>query len=145
MRPRIFITQPVADSAIERLRRVASVKVNPDSSRVIAKQALIAAVRRCDILFSLLHDTIDRQVIAANPKLRMIASQTITPDHIDVAAATKQKIPVTGVPPIVAEAAADLTFGLMLMVARRMVEADRLVHKGRFPCWGLPSTARPSD
>jgi glyoxylate reductase len=133
MRPRIFITQPVAGSAIERLRRIATVKVNPDSSHIITKQALMAAVRRCDILFALLHDQIDRQVIAANPKLRMIASQSITPENIDVAAATKRKIPVTVVPPIVAEAAADLTFGLMLMVARRMVEADRLVHKGRFP------------
>ena len=80
MRPRIFITQPVAGSAIERLRRVASVKVNPDSSRIITKQALITAIRRCDILFALLHDQIDRQVIAANPKLRMIASQSITPE-----------------------------------------------------------------
>ena len=133
MRPRVFITQPVADSAIERLRKIGSVKVNRDSSRIITKQALIAAIRRCDILFSLLHDEVDRQVIAANPKLRLIASQSITPDNIDVATATKRKIPVTVVPPIVAEAAADLTFGLMLMVARRMVEADRLVHKGRFP------------
>ena len=133
MRPRIFITQPVAPSAIERLRRVASVKVNSDSGRIIPKKALIAAVRRCDILFSLLHDGIDRQVIAANPKLRLIASQSITPDNIDVAAATERKIPVTVVPPVVAEAAADLTWGLMLMLARRMVEADRLVHKGRFP------------
>jgi len=133
MRPRIFITQPVAGSAIERLRRVASVKINSDSSRIITKQALIVAVRRCDVLFALLHDQIDRQVIAANPKLRMIATQSITPENIDVAAATKRKIPVTVVPPIVAEAAADLTFGLMLMAARRMVEADRLVHKGRFP------------
>src|SRR5262249_44385848 len=133
MRPRIFITQPVAGSAIERLRRIASVKINSDSSRIITKQALIVAVRRCDVLFALLHDQIDRQVIAANPKLRMIATQSITPENIDVAAATKRKIPVTVVPPIVAEAAADLTFGLMLMAARRMVEADRLVHKGRFP------------
>jgi glyoxylate reductase len=133
MRPRIFVTQPVAGSALARLREVATVKVNPDASRIIAKRALIAAVRRCDILFSLLHDGIDRDVIAANPKLRLLASQSITPDNIDVAAATERKIPVTVVPPIVAEATADLTFGLMLMVARRMVEADRLVHKGRFP------------
>jgi glyoxylate reductase len=33
----------------------------------------------------------------------------------------------------VAEATADVNFGLMLMVARRLVEGDRLVHKGRFP------------
>jgi glyoxylate reductase len=133
MRPRIFVTQPVAKSAIDRLRHVASVKVNPDSSRIIPKKLLLAAVRKSDILFSLLHDRIDRDVIAANPKLRAIASQSITPDNIDVAEATRRRIPVTVVPPIVAEATADINFGLMLMVARRMVEGDRLVHKGRFP------------
>src|SRR5262249_34571427 len=133
MRPRIFITQPVARSAIERLRQVASVKVNPDSSRIIPKKTLVAAVRKSDILFSLLHDRIDRDVIAANPKLRAVASQSITPDNIDVTEATRRKIPVTVVPPIVAEATADINFGLMLMVARRMVEGDRLVHKRRFP------------
>ena len=132
-RPRIFVTQPVATSAIARLRKVATVKINPESSRIISKRALVAAVRNSDILFSLLHDRIDRDVIAANPALRAIASQSITPDNIDVAEATRRKIPVTVVPAIVAEATADINFGLMLMVARRMVEGDRMVHKGRFP------------
>jgi glyoxylate reductase len=133
MRPRIFVTQPVAKSAIDRLRAVATVKVNPDASRVLAKRALIAAVRRCDILFCLLHDRIDRAVIAANPELRAIAAQSISPSNIDVAAATARRIPVTVVPPITTEATADLTFGLMLAVARRMVEGDRLVRAGKFP------------
>jgi glyoxylate reductase len=133
MRPKIFITQPVAESALTRLRGVADVKVNPVSIRPIPKKALIAALRKHDILFSLLHDVVDRAVIAANPKLRMIASQSITPDNIDLAAATARKIPVTVVPPIVAEATADINFGLMLTVARRMLEGDRLVRRGKFP------------
>ena len=133
MRPRVFVTQPVARSALDRLRKVAAVTVNPDASRIIGRRALLAAVRRCDILFSLLHDRIDREVIAANPELRAIASQSITPDNIDVAEATRRRIPVTVVPPIVAEATADVNFALMLMVARRLVEGDRLVHKRRFP------------
>ena len=41
-RPRIFVTQPVAESALARLRAVASVKVNPDDSRIIPRTALIA-------------------------------------------------------------------------------------------------------
>jgi glyoxylate reductase len=132
-RPRIFITQPVARSAIDRLREVATVRINPDSSRIIPKRSLIAAVRKCDILFSLLHDRIDRDVIAANPKLRAVTSQSITPDNIDVAEATRRKIPVTVTPPIVAEATADINFGLMLMVARRMGEGERLIRKRLFP------------
>jgi glyoxylate reductase len=127
------VTQPVVDSAIDRLRQVADVEVNPDSSRIIAHEALIAAVGKCDILFSLLHDRVDRDVIAANPRLRAIASQSITPDNIDVPEATRRSIPVTVVPPIVAEATADIAFGLMLMAARRMLEGDRLVRAGCFP------------
>ena len=90
-------------------------------------------MKKADILFCLLHDKIDRAVIAANPKLRHVAAQSISPSNIDVAAATKRGIPVTVVPPVTTEATADLTFGLMLAVARRMVEGDRLVRAGKFP------------
>jgi glyoxylate reductase len=132
-RPRIFVTQPIADSATKRLRALGRVKVFPDDSRIIPKARLIAAVKQCDILFCLLHDRIDRDVVAANPKLRHIAAQSITPSNIDVAEATARRIPVTVVPPVTTEATADLTLGLMLAVARRMVEADHIVRAGKFP------------
>jgi glyoxylate reductase len=132
-KPRIFVTQPIAESALKRLRALANVKVFPDHSRIIPHRALVAAVRKADILFCLLHDKIDRAVIAANPKLRHIAAQSITPSNIDVAEATARRIPVTVVPPVTTEATADLTFGLMLAVARRMLEGDRLVRTGKFP------------
>jgi glyoxylate reductase len=132
-RPRVFVTQPVAKTALARLRQVARVTVNPDASRILPRRALIAAVRRCDILFCLLHDRIDAGVIAANPKLRMIAAQSITPSHIDVAAATARRIPVTVVPVLTTDTTADLAFGLMLAAARRMIEGDRLVRAGKFP------------
>ena len=132
-RPRVFVSQPIAPSALDRLRTIADVKINTDSSKIIAKSKLIAAVKKCDILFSLLHDKIDRAVLAANPKLRAIASMSITPDNIDLAEATKRGIVVTVVPPIVAESVADLHIGLMIAVSRRMVEGDRSVRASRFP------------
>jgi glyoxylate reductase len=132
-KPRIFVTQPIADSAIKRLRAIGGVKVFPDDSRIIPKTTLIAAVKNVDILFCLLHDKIDRDVIAAGNKLRHIASQSISPSNVDVAAATERHIPVTVVPPVTTEATADLNFGLMLSVARRMMEGDRLVRAGKFP------------
>jgi len=132
-KPRIFVTQPIADSALKRLRALANVKVFPDDSRIIPQRTLIAAARKADILFCLLHDKIGHAVIAANPKLRHIAAQSISPSNIDVAEATTRRIPVTVVPPVTTEATADLTFGLMLAVARRMLEGDRLVRAGKFP------------
>lgn len=132
-KPRVFVTQPIADSAQKRLREIASVAINKDSRRIIAKSKLIASVKKCDILFALLHDRVDRAVLGANPKLRAVCSMAITPDNIDVAEATRRGIPVTVVPPIVAEATADIHFGLMIAVARRMNEGERLVRAGKFP------------
>jgi glyoxylate reductase len=132
-KPRIFVTQPVADSALKRLRALGTVKVFADDSRIIPHRTLVAAVTKADILFCLLHDKIDRAVIAANPKLRLVAAQSITPSNIDVVAATERGIPVTVTAAVTTEATADLTFGLMLAVARRMVAGDKLVRAGKFP------------
>jgi glyoxylate reductase len=133
MHPSVFITQPVAPSAMERLRRVAEVTWNPDATHVLTKDELCVAVRQHDILFCLLQDRVDGEVIAVNAGLRAVASMKITPSDIDVAAATARRIPVTVIPPVVAEATADLHFGLLLAVARRVVEGDRLLRSGVFP------------
>jgi glyoxylate reductase len=133
MRLSVFITQPVAQSATERLRGVAEVEWNRDPLHTLTKNELCAAVRKHDILFCLLQDRVDGDVIAANPSLRAVTSMKITPSDIDVAAATARRIPVTVIPPVVTEATADLHFGLMLAVARRIGEGDRLLRSGVFP------------
>ena len=138
MRPRVFITQPVPASALERLRRIAEVDFNADDARIMTKEELFAAVREHDILWCLLSDRVDADVIAANPKLKMVATMKITPSDIDVAAASARRIPVTVVPPIVTEATADLHFAILLAVARRVIEGDQLVRRGIFP--GAQST-----
>jgi glyoxylate reductase len=134
MRPRVFITQPVAAGAVERLRAAAEVRLNPDPLHIMAKDELISAVRGCDILFCLLHDSIDADVIRANPRLRAVASMTITPANIDVAEATARRIPVTVTPrALLDDSTADIAFALLLAVGRRLVEADRLVRTGTVP------------
>lgn len=133
MRPRIFITQPVAESAVARLRAIADVEMNPDTLHIATRDELLERVPQLDILFCLLHDRVDRDIIAAGKRLRAIASMKITPSDIDVAEATARRIPVTVIAPIVTEATADIHFALLLAVARRVVEGDRLVRAGVFP------------
>ena len=132
-RPRVFVTQPIAESALERLRAVADVEVNPDSSRVLPKDQLITAVKRADILMSLLHDTVDRDVLAANPNLKAVSSMNITQDRIDLASATELGIPVTNITAMVTDATADIAFGLLLAAARNIVLGDRLFRQGVYP------------
>jgi glyoxylate reductase len=133
MRHRVFITQPIPSSAIERLQELADVEWNHSALHIMTKDEVAAAVRTRDILFCLLPDRVDAEVIEAGESLRMIASMKITPSDIDVAAATARRIPVTVIPAIATEATADLHFALLLAVARHVVEGDRLVRAGVFP------------
>ncbi|MDE0035095.1 MAG: D-glycerate dehydrogenase [Deltaproteobacteria bacterium] len=133
MRPRIFVTQPIPDKALSLLRRHGDVALNHDSARIMTRAELAAAVRECEYLFCLLHDTVDRDVIGANPDLRMIASMAIIPAGIDVAEATARRIPVTTIPPMVTEETADLAWGLLFAVARNIVAGDRTLRQGLFP------------
>lgn len=76
---KVYVTQPIAESALERLRARAEVRLNPDPLHIPAKDELAAALRDADVLFCMLHDTVDREVIAAGPRLRAIATMAITP------------------------------------------------------------------
>ena len=80
-KPRIFVTQPVADSAIKRLRAIGSVKVFPDDSRIIPHKTLISAVRKADILFCLLDDKIDLRVATRT----VLERAGVRPEHVDAA------------------------------------------------------------
>jgi len=53
MRPKIYITQPVAPSAVERLRAIGDVEMNPDTLHKVTKDELLARVPELDILFCL--------------------------------------------------------------------------------------------
>jgi glyoxylate reductase len=132
-RPKVFVTQPIAESALTRLRDFADVEVNPDSSCVLPKDRLIEGVKRVDILLCLLHDTVDRDVLTANPNLKAVSSMNITQDRIDLAAATELGIPVTNIPAIVTDATADIAFGLLLAAARNIALGDKLFRQGVYP------------
>jgi glyoxylate reductase len=132
-RLRVYLTQPVAAHALARLREAADVTMNDDPLHMVTRDELIAGVRDADVLFCLLHDRVDAAVLDAGMRLRLIASMAITPANLDVAAATARGVPVTVIPPLVTEATADVTFALLLAVARRVVEADRLLRSGVFP------------
>ena len=132
-KPKVFVTQPIAESALARLRAVAEVEVNTDSSRVLPKDRLIEGVKRADILLSLLHDRVDRDVLTANPKLKAVSAMNITQDLIDLQAATELGIPVTNITAMVTDATADIAFGLLLSVARNIALGDKLFRQGVYP------------
>src|SRR5437899_812195 len=121
MVPKVFVTQPISEAALSRLREVAEVELNPDSTHIITKPELIAALKRNNYLLCLLHDRVDAEIINASPDLKLIASMAITPAGVDVAAATLRRIRVAAIPPVCTDATAALQLALRLAVLRLFV------------------------
>lgn len=136
MEPRILVTQLVPQPALDLLREVGRVEVDPDPDRILTKGELIKALKRNDFLFCLLTNTIDGEVLEANPNLTIVANMAVGYNNIDVPAATARKIPVTNTPGVLTETTADLTWTLLMAVARRVVEADNYTRARRFKAWG---------
>lgn len=130
---RIFVTQPLLGNAIQRLQALGDVTVFPDAGRILPRDILLSEMATADVLCCLLQDRIDREVLDAGRSLRLIATGVVVPGNIDMAYATERGIPVTSIPNIVAETTADLQFGLLMAIARRIVEGDKALRAGVFP------------
>ncbi|MEO8326077.1 MAG: D-glycerate dehydrogenase, partial [Nitrospirota bacterium] len=86
-------------------------------------------------LYCLLTDRIDREVLQAGKRLRVISTMAVGYDHIDVGACTARGIPVGHTPGILTETTADLAFALLLSAARRIVEGVEYVRQGQWTTW----------
>lgn len=133
-RPRVFVTRELPGDALQRLAREVELEVwreelPPD------RQTLLRAVAEIDGLLCLLTDTIDDELLAAAPKLRVVSVMAVGYDNIDIAAATHRGVLVTNTPGVLTETTADFAFALLLAAARRLPEAERAVREGRWTSW----------
>jgi glyoxylate reductase len=81
-------------------------------------------------LLSVVTDSIDREVVEAAGDLKVLSTIAVGYNNIDLAAARERGVIVTNTPDVLTEAAADLTWALILGMTRRIVEGDRLVRRG---------------
>jgi lactate dehydrogenase-like 2-hydroxyacid dehydrogenase len=72
----------------------------------------------------------DRALIESLPSLQVIASFGVGVDTIDLVAARERGIAVSNTPDVLTGCVADLAFGLLIDVARRLSAADRFVRRG---------------
>ena len=80
-------------------------------------------------------ERVTRDVLAAAPRLSIVASFSVGTDHVDLGACRERGVVVTNTPGVLTEATADLAFALILAVARRMHEGEALLRSGRWDGW----------
>jgi len=99
------------------------------------KKWILDNVSNVDGILCTLNTKIDKEVISAAKNLKVISTYSVGFDHIDVKEAKSRGIRVGYTPEVLTETTADLIFGLILAVARRIVEGDKLIREGK---WMIP-------
>lgn len=106
-----------------------------DGELPLPRAELIERLRGKDGLICHIVSTIDDEVLAASPALRIVANVAVGYNNIDVTAARRRGIVVTNTPDVLTETTADFTWALLMAAARRVVEADHYARSGQWKAW----------
>ena len=132
---KIFVTRKIPKKGLELLKEKHEIEIFPHDG-IPKKEEIIQGLKGKDGLLCLLSDPIDKDVINSEIKLKIIASYAVGYDNIDVAAASKRKIPVSNTPGVLTDATSEMAWALLFSVARRIVEGDKFTRAGKYYGWG---------
>lgn len=146
-RDRIIITRRIPRAGMDLLEQVSGDDaggspaphlqvVQNHEEQGLTREQVLAAARAADVLLCQLTEPIDREILATNPRLLGVAQMAVGYDNVDVEAATELGIPVTNTPGVLTDTTADLTWALLMAVARRIPEAHEYMQAGRYKLWG---------
>jgi len=133
--PSVLITRRLPGAVVARVAEHCEVDLHA-GELPLSIEELHERIAGKDGVVVLLPDRIDRATIdAAGPRLKVIANVAVGHDNLDVEYARSRKIVCTNTPDVLTDAVADLTWGLILAITRRLGEGERLIRAGAWKGW----------
>jgi lactate dehydrogenase-like 2-hydroxyacid dehydrogenase len=134
-RPLVLVSRRIPQAGLARVKAACEVK-HWDSDDAIPRATLLEWVRGVAGFYCLLTERVDDELLdAAGPALRVVSTMSVGYDHIDVAACHRRGVLIGNTPGVLTDTTADLTVALMLVTARRLVEAAEAVKDGTWSTW----------
>ncbi len=130
----VFISNVLPQEALRLIPREISVEFN-DSDQPLAKAELVRRLKDKDGLICHIISSVDEEVLAAAPRLKIVSNVAVGFNNIDVAAARRRGVVVTNTPDVLTETTADFAWALLMAAARRVVEADQFARSGQWTRW----------
>jgi D-3-phosphoglycerate dehydrogenase len=127
-RPVVLIAEELSPATVEELGPDFDIRTCDGADR----SALLAAVRDADALLVRSATRVDAEVLAAAPRLQVVARAGVGLDNVDVRAATQSGVLVVNAPTSNIVSAAELAVGLMLAAARHLSPAHRALRHGEW-------------
>ena len=135
MRPKAYITRKIPSEALDIIAASCDYRIWDSEGEPIPRDVLEAEIGDVDGVLTLLTERVDRHLLDAAPRLKVVANMAVGYDNIDVAECTRRGIVVTNTPGVLTETTADLAFALILAAARRVTEAERYLRQGQWKTW----------
>ncbi len=135
MKPSIFITRKLPQAVIEPLNAEYQVEMWEKEDVPVPRDVLLKKAGSASALITMLSDQMDGELLEHAPSLKVVANLAVGYDNIDLQAAKEKGVIICNTPDVLTDTTADLTFGLLMAAARRIVEADRYIKEGRWKSW----------
>src|SRR5213596_2943384 len=119
----VFISSTLPKEAVGLIPRDFTLDYN-NNEVPMSKAELVSRLKGKDGLICHIISTIDEEVLASAPTLKVVANVAVGYNNIDVAAARRRGVIVTNTPDVLTETTADFAWTLLMATARRVVEAD---------------------
>ncbi|MCA1011081.1 2-hydroxyacid dehydrogenase [Halobacillus halophilus] len=134
-KPYIFITRALPESVVRLYRDQLNIEMWPEEQEPVPRKVLLEKSAQADGLLTMLTDSIDQELLEQTNSLGIVSNLAVGYDNIDITVAKEKQIAVTNTPDVLTDTTADLTFGLLMAAARRIVEASEFVKKGEWGPW----------
>ncbi len=135
-KPKVVVTRRWPMPVEARLAELFDTTLNADDHRMDTAE-LQDALRAADALLPTVTDRISAEVLGAGPRrARIIGSFGVGFNHIDLDAAKAAGLTVTNTPEVLTDCTADIAMTLLMMIARRAGEGERLVRAKAWDGWG---------
>jgi glyoxylate reductase len=129
---KVLVSRIYPEIGIELLRKE-GFKVNAwQEDRPMTQKELIEAARKNNALLCTMTEKIDKFFLNECKHLDIISQYAVGFDNIDISEATRLGIPVGFTPDVLSEATADVAFGLMMAVSRKMFYMHKTISKGQW-------------
>ena len=125
---KILISEDITGTGVERLKQKYHVQIDPDIWKKIP--ALEEAIPGFDALIVRNQTKVDASLLSKGKALRVVGRAGAGYDNIDVPAASQAGVVVSYSPEENAVSVAELVFGLLLALARKIPGSDRSVKSG---------------
>ena len=132
--PTLYISRLLPDPVMTAARRQFQL-INDPRDASPSWDAVRTELREADAAICTLTDRVDASMLAEATRLKILANYAVGYNNIDLAAAKARGIVVTNTPDVLTDATADLTWALLLALARRVAEGDAYVRSGDWSGW----------